>query len=193
MIFPLIFFIYVNNIKNVKTVKIIALLMVVSILFADRNFYNVIRYMDMSHYHNELKFGGVASALAGNALAVFLAQYTTVMVAFFEHLKGWKFKTFLADNFQVALSDRERGEGCILQQSLPFLGKGRILLTGEAAGMMYLNGEGISAALDSGYQAGLAIAQGLKKGMDVLNLYREKTEEIVNHVKLCVKKIHFFA
>ena len=103
-----------------------------------------------------------------------------------------KFKTFLADNFQVVLSDRERGEGCILRQYSPFLGKGRILLTGEAAGMMYLNGEGISAALDSGYQAGLAIAQGLKKGMDVLNLYREKTEEIVNHVTLCVKKIHFF-
>jgi flavin-dependent dehydrogenase len=104
-----------------------------------------------------------------------------------------KFKTFLTDTFQVVLSDRERGEGCILRQSPPFLGKGRVLLTGEAAGMMYLNGEGISAALDSGYQAGLAIAQGLKKEGDVLNLYRKKTEEIVNHVKVCVKKIHFFA
>jgi flavin-dependent dehydrogenase len=104
-----------------------------------------------------------------------------------------KFKTFLTENFQVVLSDRERGEGCILRQSPPFLGKGRILLTGEAAGMMYLNGEGISAALDSGYQAGLAIAQGIKKGVDVLDLYREKTEEIINHVKLCVQKIHFFA
>ena len=103
------------------------------------------------------------------------------------------FKTFLAENFNVVLSDRERGEGCILRQSPPFLGKDRVLLTGEAAGMMYLNGEGISAALDSGYQAGLAIAQGIKEGEDVLELYRKKTEEIVDHVKLCSQKIHFFA
>jgi flavin-dependent dehydrogenase len=104
-----------------------------------------------------------------------------------------QFKAFLAKNFQVVLSDRERGEGCRLRQALPFLGKGRVLLTGEAAGMMYLNGEGISAALDSGYQAGLSIAQGLKNGEDILKIYREKTEKIINHVKLCARKLHFFA
>ena len=104
-----------------------------------------------------------------------------------------EFKDFLTENFHVVLSDRERGEGCILRQSPPFLGKGKVLLTGEAAGMMYLNGEGISAALDSGYQAGLAIAQGIKKEEDVLELYRKKTEKIVNHVNLCAQKIHFFA
>jgi len=59
--------------------------------------------------------------------------------------------------------------------------------------MMYLNGEGISAALDSGYQAGKAIAQGVKKGDDVLKLYRKKTEEIVSHIQLCSRKLHFFA
>jgi flavin-dependent dehydrogenase len=104
-----------------------------------------------------------------------------------------EFKDYLTENFHVVLSDRERGEGCILRQSPPFLGKGKVLLTGEAAGMMYLNGEGISAALDSGYQAGLAIAQGIKKEEDVLELYRKKTEEIVNHVNLCAQKLHFFA
>jgi len=103
------------------------------------------------------------------------------------------FKNFLAETFHVVLGDRERGEGCIIRQAPPFLGKGQVLLTGEAAGMMYLNGEGISAALDSGYQAGLAIAQGIKKGDDVLELYRSKTEEIVNHVQLCSRKLHFFA
>lgn len=104
-----------------------------------------------------------------------------------------EFKDFLTENFHVVLSDRERGEGCILRQSPPFLGKGKVLLTGEAAGMMYLNGEGISAALDSGYQAGLAIAQGIKEGEDVQELYRKKTEEIVDHVKFCSQKLHFFA
>ena len=102
------------------------------------------------------------------------------------------FKNFLAETFHVVLGDRERGEGCILRQAPPFLGKGKVLLTGEAAGMMYLNGEGISAALDSGYQAGKAIAQGIKKGDDVLKLYKKKTDEIVSHVQLCSGKLHFF-
>ena len=102
------------------------------------------------------------------------------------------FKRLLAKDFDVSLKDRERGEGCVLSQSYPFWGKDRMILTGEAAGMMYLNGEGISAALDSGYQAGKSIAQEIKKGSSVLEIYKKKTEEIVNHVGLCSKRIHFF-
>ena len=103
-----------------------------------------------------------------------------------------KFKNFIAENFNVVLGDRERGEGCVLQQSPPFLGENKVLLTGEAAGMIYLNGEGISAALDSGYRAGKAIVQGIKEGGDVLKIYRKETEGIVKHVKLCSQKLHFF-
>ena len=103
-----------------------------------------------------------------------------------------KFKTFLAENFHVVLSDRERGEGCVLRPPLPFLGKDKVVLTGEAAGLMYLNGEGISAALDSGYHAGKTIAQGIKKGGNVLEIYKKNTEEIVRHVKLCSQRLHFF-
>lgn len=102
------------------------------------------------------------------------------------------FKGFLAKEFHVVLKDRERGEGCILRQADPFWGNAdKVLVTGEAAGMMYLNGEGISAALDSGYQAGSAIAQGIKTGGDILELYKKKTEGIVNHIKLCSQHIHF--
>lgn len=101
-------------------------------------------------------------------------------------------KRFLANNFHVVLNDRERGEGCVLKQTYPFCGKAdKVLLAGEGAGMMYLNGEGISAALDSGYQAGISIAQGIKKGGDVLDIYKKKTEGIVNHVKLCSQRLHF--
>lgn len=73
-----------------------------------------------------------------------------------------------------------------------FLGKDKVILTGEAAGMIYLNCEGISAALDSGYQAGKAVAQGIKKGGDALGIYKKKVEGIVNHVKLCSQRLHFF-
>lgn len=101
------------------------------------------------------------------------------------------FKTFLADNFNVLLGERERGEGCVLRPSVPFLGKGRIIITGEAAGMIYLNGEGISAAMDSGYQAGKAVAQALLKDKDALALYAHKTDEIVRHIQLCSEQTHF--
>ena len=56
---------------------------------------------------------------------------------------------------------------------------------------MYLNGEGISAALDSGYQAGKTIAQGIKEGRDILKIYKEKTENIINHIKLCSERFHY--
>lgn len=102
-----------------------------------------------------------------------------------------KFMNFLAENFNVVFADMERDEGCIIRPSLPFWGKDKVILTGEAAGMIYLNGEGISAALDSGYRAGKAIAQGIKKEGDVLDIYRKETEGIINHVKLCSQRLHF--
>ena len=101
------------------------------------------------------------------------------------------FKTFLTDTFNLVLRDRERGEGCVLQPSVPFLGTGRVIMTGEAAGIMYLNGEGISAAIDSGYQAGKAVAQALRTGEDALTLYGKNTEAIVKHVRFCSENMHF--
>jgi len=87
----------------------------------------------------------------------------------------------------------ERDEGCAVWKTPPHLGKDRVLLAGEAAGMVYLNGEGISAGLDSGYRAGKAVAQGIKKGGDVVKIYKMGTERIINHVKLCFERRHFLA
>ena len=101
------------------------------------------------------------------------------------------FKDFLTENFHVVLGDMERDEGCIVRLSRPYLGKGKVLLAGEAAGLIYLNGEGISAALDSGYRAGKAIAQGMQKGGDVIEIYKKESEDIINHVKLCMDQLHF--
>lgn len=101
------------------------------------------------------------------------------------------FKNFLAENFRVVLGDMERDEGCVLRETPPYLGKGKVILTGEAAGMMYLNGEGISAALDSGYRAGKAVAQGIKEGGDALEIYGKEVASIVNHVKVCLEQQHF--
>ena len=101
------------------------------------------------------------------------------------------FKKFLAEQFQVVLGGTERSEGCTIRQLPPNLGAGRVLLIGEGAGFVYLNGEGISAALDSGYRAGQAIAEALRGGGDALELYRESAADMLQHMELCFKKMHF--
>jgi len=84
MFSPLIYLIVVNNLKKKEQVKILVLIMALSILVLDRNFYNVIKYRDTSHYdENYLKVITVGTALGGNWLAVFLAQYAAVVLALF--------------------------------------------------------------------------------------------------------------
>jgi len=102
------------------------------------------------------------------------------------------FKNFLAENFRVTLKDMERDEGCLMRMAPPFLGQDNIILAGEAAGMIYLNGEGISAAIDSGYRAGKAVAQAIKSGDKLQPIYKNDIEDIIRHVQLCKEKTHFF-
>lgn len=103
-----------------------------------------------------------------------------------------RFKELLVENFQVALKDMERDEGCVIRMAPPFFGKGNIILAGEAAGMLYLNGEGISTAIDSGYRAGKAVAIGIKRGGDAVEIYKNGIEDILKHIQLCVEKTRFF-
>jgi len=102
-----------------------------------------------------------------------------------------KFKRFLSDNFKVVLAEEERVEGCVMRMAPPDLGSDRVLLTGEAAGLIYLNGEGISTAIDSGYRAGKAIAQAIKEGSDAAQLYRQTTTDILAHMNACMQQMHF--
>jgi len=57
-----------------------------------------------------------------------------------------------------------------------YLGKGNVLLVGEAAGFLNAFGEGISCALSSGLVAAEAITKGIKSGNDVLAIYSELTK-----------------
>ena len=104
-----------------------------------------------------------------------------------------RFKRFLSQNFGVVFEKEERIEGCVMRQGPPNLGNDRIILTGEAAGFIYLNGEGISAAIDSGYRAGQAVARALHEGSSAIDIYKEQTMDLLNHVNLCVEKMHFLA
>jgi menaquinone-9 beta-reductase len=102
------------------------------------------------------------------------------------------FKTFLRENFNVVLESHERMEGCGIKMWPPDLGRGRVLLVGDAGGFMYLNDASIHAAMDSGYRCGAAIARALRDGGDALNYYRESMDDVVRHVQICSEQMHFF-
>ena len=103
------------------------------------------------------------------------------------------FKNFLTDNFKTVFAQEERVEGCVMRLGPPDLGTSKVILTGEAAGIIYLNGEGISAAIDSGYRAGKAIVQALKEGSNVADIYKQQTSDILRHIRTCSKRMHFLS
>jgi len=105
-----------------------------------------------------------------------------------------KFKEFLSRQFGVRLGEHWRDEGCKLDLLPIFLGEERVLITGEAAGFIYLNCEGISAAMDSGYRCGKAIARALRVGdTSARDLYAEGCQDILAHIEKCLSQMHFFA
>jgi len=89
-----------------------------------------------------------------------------------------------------------RQEGCVINTMFLtgnfHLGKGRVLLAGEAAGLLHMNGSGIDTALDSGYRAGEAVAAAINNGIDVFQRYHDRTKEIRDHIKECSKHQQMF-
>jgi len=84
---------------------------------------------------------------------------------------------YLAANFGLKIDKIKRRTGCFVSD-MPmrgnfYLGEGRILLAGEAAGFMHAFGEGISAALSTGYHAGVAIYQAGHADGQILPLYSD--------------------
>jgi len=103
------------------------------------------------------------------------------------------FKQFLADEFKVVFGDLKRDEGCVVRMAPPNLGQGRVLLTGEAGGFVYLNGEGISTAMDSGCRVAEAVIEALNSGGSACDCYRENTGDILRHMDICMQKLRFLS
>jgi flavin-dependent dehydrogenase len=87
-----------------------------------------------------------------------------------------RFVDFLRKHHGFAPAEILRDEGCLGNAMGPtnrfFLGQGRVLVAGEAAGFLHLGGEGISPALETGWQAGQAIVDAVAQGDDALARYR---------------------
>ncbi len=62
-------------------------------------------------------------------------------------------------------------------------GKGRVLFAGEAAGFLNPMGEGISAALESGFAAAKAVLQNFGNADSVCAAYRENTETLCSYMR----------
>ena len=84
---------------------------------------------------------------------------------------------FLAKQFGLKIARELATEGCMANTMTAFNrffpGRGRVLLVGDAMGLMHQGGEGISCALASGGFAGDAIIQAMTEGDDALANYKE--------------------
>ncbi|OQY99123.1 MAG: hypothetical protein B6D35_10185 [Candidatus Brocadia sp. UTAMX2] len=86
----------------------------------------------------------------------------------------------LENKFGLRLTKLVRKAGCMGNDMCAtgrfYLGKGNVLLVGEAAGFLNAFGEGISCALSTGLAAAEAISKGKPSGGDAFALYTELTK-----------------
>lgn len=86
-----------------------------------------------------------------------------------------RFVAYLRERHGFAPSEVVRDEGCLGNALGPtnrfFLGRGRVLVAGEAAGFLHLGGEGISGALSTGWLAGQAVAEAMTSDGQALERY----------------------
>ena len=147
---------------------------------AYQNYYEGTSDLDPCFYHGflEPQYGEVyawfsvkdglqvfgTAARKGSRIYPYLDTYTEVL----EKCFGLKLKNLV------------RKAGCLGNDMCTtgrfYLGKGNVLLVGEAAGFLNAFGEGISCALSSGLVAAEAITKGIKSGNDVLAIYSELTK-----------------
>ncbi len=98
-----------------------------------------------------------------------------------------KFIKYLKDSHGLQLGKKIRTEACY-QGNLVVsrnadnykLGRGRVLLIGEAAGFLDILGEGIPVALKSGKEAANAIIE--SKGEDLLDIYQDKIKGMIKRL-----------
>jgi menaquinone-9 beta-reductase len=136
------------------------------------------------------EFGDIISCVhhKDDMLAVSVGGFSGAKLNAFEK----KFVAHLRDAFGVEFGDRRFATGCSNRLAPPCLGKENVLLVGDAAGVIYLNGEGMSAAIDSGYRAGKAVCQALGHGnKDAATLYGAASRDILRHMDHCMQNMHF--
>lgn len=102
------------------------------------------------------------------------------------------FVRYLEEQCGVVFRSKQSTCGCCIKLAPPCFGVENVLLAGDAAGMMYLNAEGISSAIDSGYRAGQAIALAKQRGTtNAAAIYQENSQDILRHMEYCFQHMKF--
>ncbi|MCK6467604.1 MAG: NAD(P)/FAD-dependent oxidoreductase [Candidatus Brocadia sinica] len=90
-----------------------------------------------------------------------------------------KYTEMLEKRFGLKLKNMVRKAGCLGNDMCTtgrfYLGKGNVLLVGEAGGFLNAFGEGISCALSTGLFAAEAVSKSIKSGMNALATYTDLT------------------
>jgi len=147
---------------------------------AYQNYYEGSSNLDPEYYHGflEPQYGEVyAWFSAKDGLQVF-----GTAAAKGKKIKPYllKYTELLEKKFGLKRGKLVRKSGCIGNNMCPegkfYLGKGKVLLVGEAAGFLNAFGEGISCALTSGLFAAEAISKDIKSNGNALELYTDLTK-----------------
>jgi flavin-dependent dehydrogenase len=136
------------------------------------------------------EFGDIIACIhrKDDMLALSVGGFTGVKIKACE----MNFVKHLKEEYGVQFGQKRCSTCCGIKIAPPCLGAGNLLLAGDAAGLIYLNGEGISAAMDSGYRAGLAIAKSFEGGVaDTASLYQADCEDILRHRRRCLENMNF--
>ena len=148
---------------------------------AYQNYYEGDSDLDPYFYHGflELQYGEVYAWFSvKDGLQIF---GTAVKKGFQLYPYLNKYTEMLEERFGLKLKKLVKKSACMGNDMCStgrfFLGKGNVLLVGEAAGFLNAFGEGISCALSTGLFAAEAISKGIKSGDDVLALYTELTKQ----------------
>ena len=98
-----------------------------------------------------------------------------------------KFTAYLAEHHQLCIQEQLRQESWLMPRILPgcpvFTGSDRILFAGETAGFLNPMGEGISAAIESGYHAAYAIASAWETPEKAKERYRERIQPLAAYMR----------
>jgi len=98
-----------------------------------------------------------------------------------------KFITYLREHYNLKIDKQIKSEKWLMPQIEPGCpvnyGYGHILLAGEAAGFLNPMGEGISAAMESGYAAARAILTGCNNIQKIHSIYRKECSSLITYMQ----------
>ena len=119
MILPLLYFIAINNIETEKLVKWCIVVVSITMIAMDFNFYTTFRLIKAVHYSHSIRISGPFAFLGPNELGVFASMYTFLLfgISYFiedKKLKYWLLLVCCANFYTILYCYSRAGYMCTL-------------------------------------------------------------------------------